>query len=253
MQINQIIQGNPIEKRIINKNQPFLNISEFFGPTIQGENFVGFPAYFLRLQSCTLNCTYCDTQEVWRFGNPYTINELLDLMEKHEVIKDLSDGVSLVLTGGSPLLQEENLLILIESLINRFDIKPFIEIENECTILPSEKMIEYVDIWNNSPKLQGSGNPKLLRYRPDVLKKLSKLDNSWFKFVISKEEEWDLIVRDYLEPELIKKPQIVLMPLGATRKELHENREKVIEIAINNRVRYTGREHVEIWDIKTGV
>jgi organic radical activating enzyme len=75
-----IIESYPDFTRRVDPNEPFLNVAEFFMDTIQGENFVGYPAAFLRLQNCTMGCLWCDTQEVWRRGNPYTLaeNEKLD-------------------------------------------------------------------------------------------------------------------------------------------------------------------------------
>lgn len=40
--INNIILGNPdFEKEV--EGSDFINVSEFFSDTIQGENFVGYP------------------------------------------------------------------------------------------------------------------------------------------------------------------------------------------------------------------
>lgn len=195
----------------------------------------------------------CDTQEVWRFGNPYTYSELFELMEKVDLPRKLKEGQHLVLTGGSPMLQQRKLVEFIELFIEKYGFKPFIEVENECTIEPDEDFIKLIDLWNNSPKLKNSGNSDFIRYQPELLKYLSSLPNSWFKFVVSKEEEWEEIQRDFLDKGLIKKSQVVLMPMGATREELFLNREIVIDLAIKYNVRYTTREHIVIWDKKTGI
>lgn len=249
---NIIIAANPSFKRERPKDQRFLDISEFFCDTIQGENFVGYPATFLRLQSCTQACIWCDTLEVWRFGNPYSFDELFNLVEEFDLVRKFREGQHLVLTGGSPLLQQGRLLSFIIEFIDRYGFKPFIEIENECVLKPKE-IVGYIDLWNNSPKLEQSGNANFIRYQPEILYFLSSLENAWFKFVVSKEEDWEEIKSDFLDTNLIRKDQIVLMPLGATRQELVENREKVVEIAIRENVRYTTREHVIIWDKKTGI
>lgn len=251
---NSIISGNPTFTKETPIGEPFINVAEFFCDTIQGENFVGWPSTFLRLQSCTMACIWCDTQEVWRFGNPYSYNELFDLMEQFELPRKFKEGQHLVLTGGSPLLQQYKLIGLINDFIFRYGFKPFIEIENECTLIPHKDMIGLVDLWNNSPKLKGSGNADFIRYQPHILTKLSSLNNSWFKFVIAGEEqEWEQIQTMFLDTNLIRKDQVVLMPLGATRAELVSHREIVLDMAIKHNVRYTTREHTIIWDKKTGV
>ena len=114
-------------------------------------------------------------------------------------------------------------------------------------------MIELVDQWNNSPKLENSENKKKARYKPEIIKQLSRLHNSWFKFVISEEANWNEIEEDFLKPGLIHRYQIILMPCGETREQLSLTKELAVNIAIREGVRFSGRLHVEIWDKKTGV
>lgn len=252
----QLIPALPSFRKPV-EHPDVLEIAEFFCDTIQGEGVnMGVPATFLRLQHCSLDCTYCDTQEVWRYGNPYTFQELFDMMEgmpMPTVIEKLSHGQHLVLTGGSPLKQQYKLRQFIDAFIARYGFKPYIEIENECTIMPMGPIISLIDCWNNSPKLKSSGNIEVLRYKPEVIKFLSTLHNSWFKFVIGDPAEWDEIEHNFLDKGLIRRDQIILMPLGATREELSITRETVVEIAIENDVRYTTREHIVLWDRKTGI
>lgn len=248
-----IVEAKPAFVKTIPQSVEYLNIAEFFCDTIQGENFVGYPATFLRLQGCTQSCVFCDTQEVWRFGNPYTFDELFELIDSVDLIRKFKEGQHLVITGGSPMKQQVALLSFIKAFISKYGFKPFIEIENECTLMPSEEITCLVDCWNNSPKLENSENLKLLRYQPHVLKYLAGLKNSWFKFVVSKEVDWEEVKTDFLDTGIIKKEQIVLMPLGATRTELESNRENVLNIAIRENIRYSTREHIVIWDKKTGV
>lgn len=252
MILKQIIKANPDFIRTVNSSE-VLSVSELFCNTIQGENFVGYPATFLRLQFCVLNCIYCDTKKVWKYGNPYSINEILQLLEENNVICKLQNGQHLILTGGSPLIQQNKLVKFIVSFMNRYSFKPYIEIENECTILPLQHMISFVDCWNNSPKLSNSGNKEVVRYKPDVLRKLSSLKNSWFKFVVDGEEDWEEINEYFLQPKLIQKNQIVLMPCAETREELEKTRLIVVEMAIEHDVRYTTREHIVLWGKKIGV
>ena len=247
-----IIKSHP-KVRVPDPDGVFLRVSEFFCDTIQGENFVGFPAAFLRLQECTLNCRWCDTQQVWKYGNPYTITELLSLMDSVGLPERLHDGQRLVFTGGSPLNQQNALLVFLQAFMERYAFKPYIEVENECTLLPNRLFSKMVDCWNNSPKLSNAGNPRHRQYRPAIIKGLSLLPNSWFKFVVSDESEWEEIEVDFLKPGLVKKQQIVLMPLGGSLAELEINRPAVVQMALKYNVRYSTREHVVLWDKLTGV
>jgi 7-carboxy-7-deazaguanine synthase len=175
------------------------------------------------------------------------------MWEREGVVEKFKQDQHLILTGGSPLKQQRELGLLIERFIERFDFKPIIEIENECVLPPSSKMIEYVDIWNNSPKLESSGNSTRARYKPNVIKQTAQLKNSWFKFVVTDEYDWEEIERDYLTPGLIQVNQVVLMPEGQTREELERTRELTVNLAIEKGVRYSDRLHVVVWDKKTGV
>lgn len=231
-----------------------LNISEFFYDTIQGEGInTGIPSAFLRLQGCTLNCIWCDTKEVWGFGNTYSFNEVFKLIDATDLIQKFKSGMHLVLTGGSPLLQQYQLTDFFAQFKKRYGFIPYIEVENEA-VLPVATDFKYlVSCWNNSPKLSNSGMTKYIRYKPGRILQLSRFKNSWFKFVISDENDWREIEDDFILPKLIKREQIILMPEGATWEELVQNRMQVVEIAIKNQVRYSTREHVVLWDKKTGV
>lgn len=249
----QIIKANPNFKREVDKSQPHLNIAECFTDTIQGEGVTsGKPATFLRLQYCTLSCVWCDSTSVWKYGNPYTIDEVLDLWEEKGVVDKLRTQ-HLILTGGSPVRQQNELVALIDRFIKRFGFKPFIEIENECTLMPLSHFEDYINQWNNSPKLANSGMRKRLRYKEDVLRTLSTMDNSWFKFVVDCEEDWGEILVDFLQPSLIKRNQIVLMPKGSTREELAINGPMVADLAIREGVRYSDRLQVTLWNQTVGV
>jgi 7-carboxy-7-deazaguanine synthase len=235
-------------------DEPFLEISEFFYDTIQGEGIhLGHPAAFLRMQHCTQNCWWCDTKAVWRTGNPYTFARLFELIDASTLVDKLRSGQHLVLTGGSPLKQQQGLALFLQAFIERYGFKPFIEIENECTLMPAPGFSALIDVWNNSPKLQHSGNPDKLRYQPDILKHMSELPNAWFKFVVYRDEDWEEIDTSFLRPQLIRRDQVILMPLGSDRTELNNYRELAVEMAIRENVRYCSREHIVLWDRKTGV
>jgi len=253
--VKTIIAANPIEKREVPKDKVFLNIAECFSQTIQGEGVtIGRPSTFLRLQHCTLNCVWCDSKEVWRQGNPYTIDEVLDLFEANGVVDDLKNGHHLVLTGGSPLLQQDKLIVLLTEFRLRFGFKPFLEIENECTLMPKDYMLKNIDMWNCSPKLENSQMKEVMRIKPEVLKTLNtKTNNVIFKFVISNKSDWDEIKRDFIDTGYISRDKIILMPEGMTREELHVNYQKVLAICIKEGLPFTDRLHITIWNKKVGV
>jgi len=231
-----------------------IRVAEMFSNTVQGEGInTGVPATFLRLNGCTLSCKWCDTLEVWKGGSNYSITEILNLMEENGVDKDLRNGHHLIITGGSPLMQQDKVLHLIIEFVKRFGFKPYIEIENEAVLKPTLQLINNVDCWNNSPKLSNSGNKTILRYREEVLLQLRDLKNSWFKFVITCEEDWNEIKEQYIDKGLIRKSQIILMPEGVTKEEISKKYNWLIDLACREGVRVSDRFHVTVWNKKTGV
>lgn len=250
----QIITSNPDSKRDFDLKQDHLKISEFFSKTIQGEGVsVGIPAAFLRLKDCTLNCVWCDTTEVWRFGNPYTYDEIFSLMESSDLVEDLRKGHHLVITGGSPLKQQKSLINFLKLFIKKYNFKPYIEVENETVLRIEPEFADLVDQWNNSPKLSNSNMKDKIRYKPDIISHTSKMNNSWFKFVISSPEDWDELNRDFIKTNLIRRDQIILMPEGDNQNRLKETREFVANLSVKENIRFSDRLHVTIWDKKTGV
>jgi len=134
----------------------------------------------------------------------------------------------------------------------KFDLKvdAFYEVETNGTILPSEYLLNNINLWNCSPKLANSGNDKSITYKPEVIKELNK-HNTIFKFVVNNEKEWEEIQKDYLY--LVDKEKVYLMPAGENQELLNKNKQKVVQLAIDNHLNFTTRLHIEIWNKKTGV
>lgn len=88
-----------------------LTINEIFY-SIQGEStFVGRPCVFVRLTGCDLRCSWCDTPYAFHEGRKFSIEEVLQEVEKY--------GCPLVeVTGGEPLLQDD-VYPLMERLLER--------------------------------------------------------------------------------------------------------------------------------------
>lgn len=241
-------------KKISGDKTTVLHIAECFGNTVQGEGIsAGVPSIFLRMQNCTLNCTWCDTTEVWRRGNPYSVEELLSIWKFYNIDQDLRSKHHLVITGGSPLLQQQGLTKLFKGFVDSLSFTPFIEVENECVRMPDSYFLSYISQWNNSPKLSNSGMKKSIRYKPDIIKFMSGIYNSYFKFVISEESDWDEIEKDFLMPDLIKKEQIILMPEGSSREELRKAYTHVLDLCCKHGVRMSDRLQVTVFDKVVGV
>lgn len=254
MPITLIEQNPTFDKKV--EGQQKLAIAELFCNTIQGEGvYTGVCATFVRLQGCTLKCVWCDTLDVWPHGNEYSFKEIFEMFESVDDLIDRFKNHSqhLVLTGGSPLLQQERLVSFVNQFMNRYSFKPFIQVENECVLFPTIDFELLVDCWNNSPKLTNSGMKERARLKPDVIQHMAKKRNSWFKFVVNGQEDWSEIEANFLATGLIYRSQVILMPQGDTQEKLNLNRERVADLAIREDVRFSDRLHVTIWNKKTGV
>lgn len=244
-------------ERKINK----IPVSECFY-SLQGEGITtGYPAVFLRLAGCNLMCggqgtqfdkhlhngaTWrCDTIEVWMMGKATPFSEVFN----QECIDALKNGAHLIITGGEPTLQQSTLKALFEYIETHIAKDVFIECETNGTIIP-DVLSQRVNLFNCSPKLSNSGNPKDLRYNPQAIKFLNS-KNTIFKFVISREQDWQEIRQDFLP--LIDKDKIWLMPAGENQELLNQTKPQVAELAKKYYLKMTNRLHIEIWNKKTGV
>ena len=252
MPVTLIEQKPTFIKKVEGDNK--LVIAEMFADTIQGEGVnAGVISTFIRLQGCTLQCTWCDTLDVWPTGNEYSFDEIFEMFESINLIEKIRNGQHLILTGGSPLKQQQRLIAFLKAFETKYSFLPYTEIENESVLMPDIALAYCIDCWNNSPKLANSGMKERARYKPEVIKNLAQRLNSWFKFVVAQESDWEEIKKDYLDSGLIDREQIILMPEGQTQEELSKTREMVADIAIREGVRFSDRLHVTIWNKKTGV
>lgn len=253
-------EGSLVPKQKVNQGQPKLNVSELFTDTIQGEGlYAGTPATFLRLAGCPVNCKWCDSRELWTKAKTFGIPELVDIFAESVVGKLLFGKQHLVVTGGSPLLQQQSLVAFLNVIMpSSF----FIELENEASIpIVVEKgqpsLVDFVTHWNLSPKLSNSGIDKKVRYNEEALKQFRFLsrDSVSFKFVVSDpEKDWEEIWTDFIKPNYATEDQIILMPKGCSQVELTaEVKERTVELAVQKGVKYGSRLHIDIWDRKTSV
>lgn len=92
-----------------------LEIVECFN-SFQGEgSAVGSPAVFLRLSGCNLQCSFCDEYTKLFMSKEYSIDETVKMIGKEMENLPVKNRL-LILTGGEPLLQYDQLVELCEKL-----------------------------------------------------------------------------------------------------------------------------------------
>jgi len=148
-----------------------IKVSEIF-TSFQGEGpYIGTPATFLRLYGCNLNCQWCDTDI-----STYEMLSVDDVAEILMTQMEFNNINLLVITGGEPTLQMEEIKRLIKGLPE--DIK--IQLETNGSIFEYLPEIEYVV----SPKED----------KERVFEDYYKYDNVFFKFVITSKEDIDEVI-----------------------------------------------------------
>jgi len=242
-----------------------LAVSEVFGPTIQGEGKnLGRPVMFLRLMGCNQHCVWCDTPWTWRFSEqwPHEGGKVFSAKEETKIrtASELLDALefwpnrgltrSLVLSGGEPMLQQDQLQPLTEALRIR---GWWVEMETAGTVVPMHESL--VAQYTVSPKLSNSGNAEALRHNKAALRKfaaLSEEGKAVFKFVCADMrdmQEADAIVREYEINEL----NVYVMPLGITQDALNIHTHEIVEAAMRRGYNITTRLHITLYGNRRGV
>ena len=218
--------------------------------SIQGEGVsAGTPSVFLRLATCNLSCSWCDTKYTWDWDR-YDYRKEIVSLDTAEVERrlDALEGPRLGITGGEPLLQQAELAPLASSLKNR---GWYVEVETNGTIAPEAEMAEAVSQWNVSPKTGSSGNPRDRREVPDALRAFRELPGAYFKFVVV--EPGDLEeVGTVVERHGLPRDRVLLMPEGVTPDAIRRRGKWVAEACVRNGYRFTTRLHILLWGDERG-
>lgn len=266
-----------------------LLVNEIFGPTIQGEGLrTGIPSIFVRLNGCNLRCSFvggsiCDTpyashrpekSKLLHIGD--TIMKISMILEKYPRINDI------VITGGEPMLQQEELGIFIKEMdeyvknILKRKRKIFWTIETNGTIkLVDSVLRERIGLWSISPKLASSAHfssdsiiPESLQIAHNALRINYEALRSYIqnytgelqlKFVWtgleSDKKEIGTILDAILSPRTNKtdNTQIMLMPAGCNRAQLDTTRMSALEECIRTGWRFCDRLQIQLWNDKRAV
>lgn len=240
-----------------------LIVNEIFSNTFQGEGkSIGQRAAFLRLFSCPLSCFWCDSAFTWRTDekHPHVWDKVFDPKEEShqmsyfEIFETLRqwDYQVLVITGGEPLVQKKSLYHFLLNLPSQLPFVNRVEFETAGIIPPGELIIFPWVYFNVSPKLESSGNPLKLRYKPEVLKEFNRGDRAIFKFVVTSLEDFDEIQKIVNEVDIPKR-KVYIMPEGEKAEDQIEKMRWLAPIAIEKGYNFSPRLHSLIWGPKRGV
>lgn len=235
---------------------PYLVVSEIFGPTIQGEGpSAGRRCAFLRLGGCNLTCRWCDTPYTWDWtgagddGIAYDPKSELRTVSSADILERLLayDVELIVISGGEPLNQQDNLSVLLERLA---EAGKLIETETNGTRIPSAALIAAGTRFNVSPKLSHSGVAQSRRIAPDALRALAALPTTVFKFVCRDTHDLDEVASLVNRYGLMS---IWIMPEGRNAAEINSRLAQLGDEVVARGWNLTTRLHVAVWGDKRGV
>jgi len=230
------------------RDQTF-ELSEIF-ESIQGEGpSAGEPCVFVRLATCNLRCSWCDTRYTWDW-RAYRYEDEVKTVPVADVAAELERAAArrMVVTGGEPLLQQAAL----ERLLSLLAPSLVVEVETNGTILPSPELLARIDQWNVSPKLANSGEPERRRLQSAALRALRKSGRAYLKLVV--ESEGDLAEADALVQSLSwPRERVLLMPQASRRDDLIQRAGWVRRAAEARGFGASPRLHIDLWDGRRGV
>jgi 7-cyano-7-deazaguanosine (preQ0) biosynthesis protein QueE len=218
--------------------------------SVQGEGLsAGLPSTFVRLATCNLRCSWCDTAYTWDWDR-YDRKEQVMTLSAGDVIAAVTalPPENVVVTGGEPLIQKRELEPLIRELKARGH---RLEVETNGTISPGP-LAALIDQFNVSPKLRHAGNQGLDVLPEAPLREFATLHQANFKFVV--QSEADLAEVEALRERFAIPPaRIVLMPEGRTAAGLNARSPWLAEQCTRRGYRFSSRLHILIWGDKRGV
>jgi len=225
-----------------------MKISEIF-KSIQGEGInTGKDVVFLRTALCNLKCSWCDTKYTWDWDNydyskevkELSINQVKDEIEQFNI-------KHLVITGGEPMMQADDLVELLSFLKPDF----YVEVETNGTIVPKKMLTDLVDQWNVSPKTSNSNNPLEMCEDSECYTFFSNRENCFFKFVVENKSDIDEITK-LVKKYSISNEQVLLMPQAQTKEELSTIEGSIASLANSNNLGFSSRLHVKLWGTQRG-
>lgn len=231
--------------------------------TLEGEGeYIGQPSVFMRLSMCNLTCKAftssdspfgCDSYISWSIKTKMSFEDIFAMMEDpaNNFIEHLRNRAIFKITGGEPLIQQNQLLKFMRAFVEKYKFLPRIDFETNATLTPDQAWkTEFNATFTTSPKLTSNGDPEEKTYKPDVLRWHAD-NNSGFKFVIKRSEDIEEIWKKYVDDyEGINVPlqRIWFMPCCGSREEHIKAAPVVAEYAKSMHVNFSPRMHLLVWN-----
>lgn len=224
--------------------------------TLQGEGpYSGARCTFVRLYGCNLHCRWCDSAETWdikgRNGIAYPAPTNHMRMSPSEIAAEVAllDVDLVVVTGGEPLLQREELGELARLLrLNGAEV----HIETNGTLSPGHELASQVEHFVVSPKLP-SADPGEGAINHAVLRGYVRMGwrRASFKVVVTTPGEVAAVRQLYDSLGVHRRARWV-MPEGTNARTVAKHLAGLAEQALDAGLSVSGRQHVMLWGDERG-
>jgi organic radical activating enzyme len=193
----------------------------------------------------------CDTSYTWDWTKHDRASQTVEVDPDQAfalTVATAAGARTVVITGGEPLLQQEELV----SLVSRLTSLGFrIEIETNGTLHPSEVLARSVSQWNVSPKLASSGNTLKARHRASALQWFASQAAAYFKFVVVSPKDLDEVEKLVTALD-VPRDRVILMPEGTDATSLLEKTAWLATRCTELGYRLGTRLHVLLWGAERG-
>ena len=209
----------------------------------------------------------CDSSASWAMKYKHlqftrSVDEVFDhitsLLPNGTFTGQHGEDIHLVITGGEPLLGWQRVWPALLDMCKTVGLKN-VTFETNGTQKVKSDLVNYFNLqnldmhvtWSTSPKLSISGEKTDDALKPDVLKSMNEVDNSYLynKFVVRDEEclqEVDMFVDSYKESG-VQLDSVYLMPEGATLEQQTLTEKNVAEICMNTGYKFSPRLHINLF------
>jgi organic radical activating enzyme len=218
------------------------------------------PADYKTYDSLPLVHTGCDSYASWdvRFKHLSPVMSIEKIVDKIESLlpnRTFNKDKHLILTGGEPLLGWQRTYIdLFNDIFSRNMNLTELTFETNGTQKLHKDLVDYLNnstintTFSISSKLPSSGESWEDAIKPDIVKEYTTVGHSYFKWVVSNQEDYEDVCRavDAYKTAGVDIP-VYLMPAGGTTKYYDENERWVADLAMKNGWRYSPRLQVQLW------
>jgi len=206
-----------------------MKINEIF-LSVQGEGIsLGLPTIFIRTTGCNLRCEWCDTKYAYHKGKEMKVSQILQRCKKFGFKR-------VCITGGEPLLQKKELVILTKLLIkNKFEIQIQTNGSLDIKGLPAESIIA-LDMKCPSSKMNDKmryENLKLIKEKDAVI------------FIIGDKKDYQFAKKIIKKYKLERKTNVLLQPVYQNKKFTQTLIKNILKDRL--RVRFGLQLHKIIW------